>query len=62
MDEITLTHTCFVEKSKTSVFAISGSSKFHCAHKHSNTCHWINLNRKDLFFLNAPKNVLYENQ
>ena len=41
--------------------AISGSSKIHCTHKHSNTCHGLNFHHK-LIFLNARKNVHYQNQ
>ena len=47
------------EKSKTSVFAISGSSKIHHTHKLSNTCHVLNFHRK-LIFLNANKCPLSE--
>ena len=61
MDEITLTQAGWAWKVKNFIFAISGNSKFRCTNKHSNTCHGINFYCK-LIFLNAPNNVLYQNQ
>ena len=57
MDEITLTHTGLAFNFLTFLAA----QKF-MAHKHSNTCQGLNFHHKDLLFLNAPNNVLYQNQ
>ena len=35
---------------KLNFFAISGSSKIHGTHKHSNTCHGLNFDRKFIVF------------
>ena len=67
MDEITLIHTGLAWDVKNLIFCHSGSSKIHCTHKHSNTCHGLNFYSKDIyifiyiyiFFLNALNNVLY---
>ena len=46
------------EKSKTSVFAISGTSKIHRTYKHSNTCHGFYIYH--IFFLNARNNPFWK--
>ena len=53
MDEITQTHAGWTEKSKMSVFAISGIPKIHPTHKHSNTCHGLIFHHN--FFFECSK-------
>ena len=61
MNEITLTEPLRQvgpEKSKTLFFAISGSSKIHCTHTHSNTCHRLNF--YGFFFFKYTESITIE--
>ena len=61
MDEITLTEAGWPEKSKTSLFAISGSSKF-IVHTNIQIHVTGSIFTVIEFFLNPRNNVLYQNQ
>ena len=43
-------------------FCHCGSSKIYRTHKHSNICHGLSFYHKNIYFLNAPNNVIYQNQ